>query len=433
MHRLFAKVWKFLLLCGVLWLSPAAWAAEAIFVQMVQTALQRNPQIAAAQANLEAARERLPQSRAALLPTVTANVTPTRQVSRWNSGDQTEQTLVAGLSLSQILYNRAALIAFEQTTPWIAAYADELDGAIQTVFFKVAQATVNGLQGKEMVSLAQNNLALMQRHLQTSQARYKVGEITRTSVSQAEARLATAQSDLTRARNDLAVARAEFFEVVGVAMPESLALPAFRRSPDAGELPEWLAQLEQRPDMRAALKRLTVSDLSVQQEDAGHWPTLSLTSAVNHTWQRSTIDQLEGYTLGMKMEVPVFSGGMTVSRTVEAQAKRNAQQAAVDLLRRQAYREIEKAKLDLISTQALAESLQSGVEAARLARDGVEREFRVGTRPMLDLLDAEHELFANLTDQAKNRYALALARFQMLQAVGRLALEELQLPVPSGL
>ncbi|MBF0183858.1 MAG: TolC family outer membrane protein [Magnetococcales bacterium] len=432
MQRSWWPVGKGIRLLALLLLCQTAQANEEPFLHAVHTALERNPQIIAAQANLAAARERLPQSRAALLPTVAANLTPSRQVNRWDKGDTTQQTVIAGLSLSQILYNRPALIAYEQTAPWIAAYADDLDGMVQTIFFKVVQAAVNGLQAREIVQLAENNFALMQRHLKDTESRYRVGEITRTSVSQAEARRATALSDLTRAKNDLAVAKAGYFEVVGMPMPDNLALPTLPRSPDEGRLESWLAQLEQRPDLRAASKRLNIAELSVQQEDAGHWPTLSLTSSVNHTWQRSSIDQMEGYTLGMKMELPLFSGGMTLSRTAEAQAKRDAQQAEVDRLRRQAYREIEKAKLDLSSTQALALSLQSSVEASRLARDGVEREYRVGTRPALDLLDAEHELFSYLTDQAKNRYALQLARFQMLLAVGRLTLEELVIPAASG-
>ena len=55
-----------------------------------------------------------------------------------------------------------------------------------------------------------------------------------------------------------------------------------------------------------------------------------------------------------------------------------------------------------------------------------------GTRTALDLLDAEHELFANQTELAKNRYGLALARFQMLAVVGRLTPEELVFGQPSA-
>ncbi|MEO5339919.1 MAG: TolC family outer membrane protein [Magnetococcus sp. MYC-9] len=413
------------LLC--LWLLPHTplAAGEDAFLQALQQALTGNPEIKAAQANLVAAQEKLPQSRAVLLPSVTLNVTPTHTQSRWQNGELTEHSLAGGISLSQILYNRPALIAFTQTEPFVAAYVDELDGAVQGILFKMAQAAVALLQAREIARLAGNNQHVMQRHLSATQARYQVGEITRTNVSQAEARLVSAQAEQVKADNDLAVAQAHYFEVAGSPAPEKLTLPGFRHSPGEGSLESWLAQLEQRPDVRAASKRLSIADAAIAQEQAGHWPTVALTSSANHTWQRGNIEEVDKYNLGMKMELPLYSGGMTLSKTAEAQARRDAQWAQLDRLRRQAYREVEKARLDLHSSQVLLNSFNSIVAAAQMARDGVEREFRVGTRTALELLDAEHELFANQTELAKNRYAWELARFQMLLVVGRLTMEEL--------
>ena len=87
---------------------------------------------------------------------------------------------------------------------------------MQAVFFKVAKATIDLLQAREIAHLAENNLQVMHQHLTDTQSRFEVGEITRTNVSQAEARLAAAQADQIRANNDVAVAQAQFFEVVGV-------------------------------------------------------------------------------------------------------------------------------------------------------------------------------------------------------------------------
>ena len=426
-----------LLICG--WPAGSCAGETDPFIQMLSLALDHNPEIKTAQANLLAAQERLPQSRAVLMPNVVLDVAPNQSHSEWPGGGVSERSLVTGVTLSQMVYNRPALIAFEQTTPWIGAYADDLDGAVQGVFFKVAKVTVDLLQAREIARLAADNRQVMQRHLADTQARFQVGEITRTSVSQAEARLAAAQADQMRADNDVAVAQAQFVEVAGEPAPDVLALPTFRRVPGEGGLESWLAQQEQRPDLRATRKRLTVAESTIAQERAGHWPTVALTSSASHVWQKggtpvvsTTADEANSYTLGMKMEVPIFTGGMTLSRTAEAQARRDAQQAGLDRVSRQARREIEKAYLDLQSTQALTAALNSTVEAGKMARDGVEQEFHVGARTALDLLDAEHELFANQADLAKNRHGLELARFQMLSVVGRLTLEELVFESPSA-
>ncbi|MEO5333617.1 MAG: TolC family outer membrane protein [Magnetococcus sp. YQC-5] len=405
------------------------------FIRALTQALHHNPEIKAAQANLLAVQERLPQSRAALMPNLALNITPNSSHSSWQGGGVSGRSIVAGATLSQMLYNRSALIAVEQTEPGIGAAADDLDGAMQTVFFKVVKATVDILQAREIARLAENNQRVMRQHLTSTQTRHKAGELTRTSVSQAEARLASAQADKTRADNDLAVAHAQFFEVVGEPAGETFFLPKFRHLPGEGSLDSWLAQLDQRPDMRATTKRLSVAESAIKQEQAGHWPTLALSSSASHVWQKggttvvsTTAEEADTYTVGMRIDLPIYSGGMTFSKTAEAQAKRDAQWAGLDRLRRQAYREIEKAYLDLQSSQALASSFDSIVAAAKMARDGVEREFRVGTRTSLDLLDSERELFSNQTNLAKNRYGLELARFQMLLVVGRLTLEEVVLP-----
>ncbi|MBF0583222.1 MAG: TolC family outer membrane protein [Magnetococcales bacterium] len=418
---------RWIALISVCWLlaSMAVAAGVEPFVQAITQALAHNPEIKAAEANWLAAQERLPQSRAALLPNLALNVTPNQNHSRWRGGSSTESSLATGVTLTQMVYNRSALIAFDQTAPFIGAYGDELESAVQGVFLKVAKAVVGLLQAREIAQLAGNNLQVMQRHLTATQSRHRVGEITRTDVSQAEARLASAQADKSRAENNVAVARAQFFEVVGISAAETLALPPFRQAIGDKPLESWLSQLEQRADMRAASKRLVLAESAIAQERAGHWPTVALTSSVNHTWQRGDVEELEQFKVGMKMELPIFSGGMTQSKTAEAQAKRDGQLAQLDRLRRQAYREIEQAFLELKSSQALTSSFESTVAASRMARDGVAREYQVGQRTSLDLLDAEHELFSNQTELAKNRYGLVLAQFQMLWSVGRLTLEEL--------
>ena len=152
---------------------------------------------------------------------------------------------------------------------------------------------------------------------------------------------------------------------------------------------------------------------------------LTLTSTASHNWKNDTIDETNQYTLGMRVELPLFTGGMIASKTAEAQAKRNAQAAQVDRVHRQAQKEVEKSYRDLISAQALNTAFGSVVSAAKSARDGIEREFQVGSRTSLDLLDAQHELFSSLTERTKSRYKLLLARFHLLHSVGRLTLDQL--------
>lgn len=399
------------------------------FVHTLTLAQENNPDVMIARANLRAAQERLPQSRAVMLPQVALDITPSHGYSRWQGGDTTENTLSTGLSLSHTLYDKTALMAFEQTAPYVAAFQEGLSGAMQDVFLSVVKRVADLLQAQEVVGLADNHLTIMHAHLTATQARFQAGEITHTNVNQAEARLALAQAEKVQADNGLAVANAHFREVVGHRADEMPTLPAFnlpefRQMPGQGSVASWLAQLEQRPDWRAAQKQREVAKLAIEQARAGYWPTVSWTSNLHHDWQKGTVD-INRYALGLRMALPLFTGGMTPSKITEAHANHTAQQARMDKIHRRAQREVEQAYWDLQNSQALTIALARVVSASQSARDGVEREFQAGSRTALDLLDAQHELFSSLTKLAKSRYSLQLARFQLLHAVGRLTLKEL--------
>lgn len=395
------------------------------FVHALKTALENNPSVKAAEGRLLAARELLPQSRAALLPNIGLNLAPSYTYSTWDGGDDASDSVSLSLSLNQALYNKQALVAFDQTSPYISAFESDLSATVQGVFLQVAGVSVGLLQAREVVRLAENNLTVTKRHLQATQARFEVGEITHTDVSQAEARLASAQAGKVQAENAVSVLNAQFQEVVGSPAPDGLKLPSFRNTQSSSK-EDWLKRLEQRPDLQASRLRKKVAELEVDLQHAGHWPTVNISSSAGRNWSdSSTTDPVDLFSLGVQVSVPLFSGGATLSKTNEARAKRDVQMAQTDQLRRQAVREIEKAFSDLQSARALTKSYQSVVTASQSARDGVEREFQVGSRTALDLLDAQNELFSSQTDLTKSRYAQQFSRFQLLGAVGQLTLDEL--------
>ncbi len=400
------------------------------FVQAVQTALTQNPRARAARSSLEAAREQITQTRAALLPSVSLSGSRTHNRTNWKpDGTTTSDPASLGFSLSQVIFNRQTLIAYEQSEPYVAAYAAELESTVQGVFMEVANVVVSLLQAREVASLAANNLMVTRRQLEATRARYRVGEITRTDVSQAEARLASARADQVSADNAVAVARAQFQEVVGRTTPDGLNLPAFRIDPKKRELDRWFQDAKNRPDLRAARYRLQVTEMNIDLQKAGHWPTLSLTSTATRNWNERTTgrdDPVDRYTLGVSLSLPLYAGGGTVSKTDQARAQRDSEKALLDRLQLQALREVEEAYLNYRSAHAITNALESAVKAAKAALDGVEREFQVGARTALDLLDAQNELFSVRTERAKSHFSVLLAQFQLLKAAGRLNLGALK-------
>ncbi len=186
--------------------------------------------------------------------------------------------------------------------------------------------------------------------------------------------------------------------------------------------------LEQRADILASLKRLQVTQSSIKAQRAGHLPTLSLTGSSTRNWSEQTSGRespVNKHAVALSFSLPIFSGGETVSLVREARADRDAQRAALDQLKRQARRQLRQAIAGLESAQASQAAFEAVVTAGREALTGVTQEFEVGTRTSLDVLDAQDELFSAETDLAKSRYSVVLARYTLLNALGRLTLESL--------
>ncbi|MBF0163980.1 MAG: TolC family outer membrane protein [Magnetococcales bacterium] len=415
----------------VIGLSGVAWAGSEPsdpFVTSIEAALRKNPRAAAAAAQLKAALERLPQSQAALLPTIDLNASKGHSRVEWQNGSASTDPDVVGLSLTQVLFNQKALVAMRQTKPYIASFERDAQAAVQGVFLESASVIVEVLQATEVVRLAKSNRDVLKQHLEATRSRFRVGEITRTDVSWAESRLASAEANLVRSENTLALARTRFVEVIGMPVPEGLHLPGFREKLEELSQVEIRLRSAERPDLMAAKLRLKVAEEDVALKRAGHMPSVALSARASRTWNEEiagTVDPLNKYSVDLGVSMPLYAGGMVVSQTAEAEARKEAQAADLERMRLQVEREVESALLDLKSAQAANLALESGLKAANDALDGVEREYRVGTRTALDLLDARNEAFSAQTELAKGRFASVLAGFKLLYATGGLNLDVL--------
>ncbi|MEO5369937.1 MAG: TolC family outer membrane protein [Magnetococcus sp. DMHC-1] len=425
------KSWKMVLVVAGCLLSGELRADGGdAFWSLVQQTMTENPRIRSAQATLDAARERLNQARSGLLPDLSLGLSQTHNRTDWNSGHNSMDPQMVGINLSQPVFDKRALVAVRQATPYVAAFEQSLEAEKQGVFLQVADVALNYLKAREVSELARNNRQLTESNLETTRARFRVGEITQTDVSQASSRLASAEAEVLRAENAVAVGKARYEEVVGTPPPPELFVPALE-VPILGESLEVLVrEAQQRPDLQAVRHRLQVAALNVDQERSGFFPTMALTSSVNRSWRQEVagrMDPVDQMSLTLAMNVPLYSGGETVSRIAQAKSEQQGQEIEEERLLRQIAREVEQAQLDYKNAQAMVRAYQAAEKAAMEAKTGIEQEYRVGSRTALDLLVAQNVLFTSQTDLARSRFDLILARFQLLRAVGHLDLKKLEL------
>jgi TolC family type I secretion outer membrane protein len=286
------------------------------------------------------------------------------------------------------------------------------------------------LRDREIITLRQRNVEALGEQLRGAEARFSVGEITRTDVEQARARLSLAEALLAVARAELAASAAFYVQVVGHA-PGTLRYPEITALIPAS-LEEALAIANRlNPLVLAAAFNAEAARHQIGFVQADLLPSVSLEAefSASHEPQPRTLSSQQGTVLGV-LRVPLYEAGRVSSQVREA--KQVASQRRIQIIEAgRAVREtVVRTWNVFISSADTIRSLQAQVTANELALDGVRQEALVGTRTTLDVLDAEQELVQSqvaLTDARRDR---VVASYQLVAAIGRLTAVNLKLAVP---
>ncbi|MBF0401432.1 MAG: TolC family protein [Magnetococcales bacterium] len=425
-----------------LWLvaapTPLAFAqgegvAAQIFWNAVDNAQARSPILQRQAAALRAARETDAQSLSKLLPTVNVQASKTvddfsryhKRSSNTSTESHNEPSQV-GVVVTQPIFNYVNLLSREQTIPHIDAAVGDLEFARQELVVRTATLASNWLEAKEVYELSARYTQVTAHHARIVGLRFKAGESTETEVHEAESRAAQAEASQANARNVMDKAAAAFAEVVGEPPAAKLRLPEFSWQ----EPPQFEARLaefvEGRADIRAARARMEESGITTKMRRAEHAPSLRFTYSATHTWDSelggssgpSNKQDVDNQSSMLLLDIPVFNGGMVVSRTRQAQAEWEGRVADVDRLRLLAVREAQEARLDMLNLQLSIQAQTKALRYSQKALDGLQDSFLAGTRTILDLLDAQYEVLTIQTNLVRNRYQHRLARLRLWAAVG---------------
>ena len=343
-------------------------------------------------------------------------------------GSRETEGLSATVQLSQTLWSggrtRNAIVAADAN---ILAGRENLRGVEQRVMLSVIQAYADVLRDMEVLQIRQDNLGVLRRQLEESNARFEVGEITRTDVAQSEARLAQSQSDLAQAQAQLAISRASYAAVVGQ-MPSNLeTLPALPNVPsdfDAA-LDEGLVN---NPALLAAQYNLDAAEANVAAARAEYRPSARLTASYGGTsndFGNADLTANTNFTAGAQVTVPLFTGGLNRSRVSQSLERANAAQITVEGERRTVLQSVSSAYAQANSAQSSLVAGEQAVRAASIAAEGVRLEAQVGLRTTLDVLNQELELRNAQVALASARRNAYVSQAQLLSSIGRLSGESL--------
>lgn len=339
-------------------------------------------------------------------------------------------TVTEGLSASLTLSAELTLLDFGRTRLGIAlakesvlATRQTLIDAEQQVLLAAVSAYVDVRLAQEVVALRQSNLRLITQELRAAEARFEVGETTRTDVAIAQARLAASRSSLAAAEGDLMVARESYKAATGAYPGRLAALPKLPALPGSLEAAQGVAR-GTHPLILQMQHLVTVADLQVELARAGTKPTVGARAVLD-------VDQdgNQSQSLGLSLNQTIYAGGRLAALTRKALAGKDRTRAALQQTVVGVLQNVGVAWANLAVSAASIQASDQQIRAAQTAFDGVREEAAAGARTTLDVLDAEQELLDARNARLQAEAQRYVGVYQVLATMGLLTVDHLQLGI----
>ncbi|OZB13897.1 MAG: transporter [Rhodobacterales bacterium 34-62-10] len=310
----------------------------------------------------------------------------------------------------------------------VLATRQALIGVEQNILLQAVQAYMDVRSNTEIVALRRNNVRVITQELRAAQDRFEVGEVTRTDVALAEARLAGANALLAQAEGDLAEARAFYRFAVGRDANALAAPPALPARPASVAAAQAVA-MRGHPDILRAQHEVTVSDLRVLIAKSSAIPQVQLQSRYGITEDLRGSDYNRGGSIGIGVTGPIYQGGRNSALERQAINLGTAARSALFETTQRIAQNVSTAFARVDVARAAIEASDRQIRAARTAFEGVREEATLGARTTLDVLNAEQELLdaqANRITAVSNQY---VAAYGLLSSMGQLTAQNLRLQV----
>lgn len=405
-------------LLGLLLLPHLGLAAG--LADLYELAQRSDPTLRAAEAALEAAREAEAQARGRLFPDVTlaGNVTETRQEG------QSFDSNGYSLTLTQPLYRRDRLAGRDQSAFGTRQAEARYLSAQQELIVRLASRYFDVLGAKDDLQFALAELKAIERQLEQTKQRFEVGLIAITDVHEAQARFDLTVAQEIVARNQLASAREGLREVTGEYHRElkglAAGLPLLR--PDPEDIEQWAESArEGNPGVVAAREAAEVARQNVEVQRSGHYPSVDVVADYSFSDVGGGFfgaRELDETSLSLQLSLPLYRGGQTTAATNEARHLHRQALEDLERERRAVERETRGAYLNVLAAISEVRALEQALVSSRSALEATEAGFEVGTRTIVDVLDAQRDVFRAQRNLARSRYIYILNTLRLKAAAG---------------
>lgn len=399
------------------------------------SAYQTNPTLTAQRQTLEATDATVAIAKAAGRPQVSATVGVNRYVTQSGilSTGGKGPTLSAGVQLSYPLFNggsvRNQVRAAETRVEAGRATLSAVEG---DVFTNAVSAYMDVIRDRAIVELNQNNVKVLQTNLEATRDRFQIGDLTRTDVAQSEARLQLGYAQLATAQGNAAASEATYRQVIGHPPGDLAPPPPLPPLPTSADEAVRIA-LANNPDLVAITRQEIAAGYDVNVARASRLPTLSAQASGDYAANLAG-NSPHGFpntgtqtAIGLGASIPVFQGGLPAARIRQAQAQEGQLREQVVGTERAVVQQTRAAFANYEAAQQAIQAQTVAVQANELALEGNRAEQSVGTRTIIEVLNAEQDLLNSQVALVSAKRDAYVAGFQLLNSMGQAQAQDLGL------
>ena len=415
-------------------MTVSAQSSALDFKQVYQAALEQDATIRASRAAADSGRERLPQARAGLMPQVSASAG-----RNFNSLDTTSPNILGELGttndryfsdnksvqLRQPLVNMQRWLQFEQAKSMVAETEATLDRDLQNLVVRVAGAYFEYLMSDEQLELVLAQKKMYTSLVDAAKKGLAAGSGTRTDIDDAQARLDMASAQELEARQNQDQTRRQLEVLINqpVASVAKLNVPALKLvGPVPASLDEWTSRAEKNsPEIKAMQARLEAARREVSKSQAGHLPTLDAVAQWSNSGSENITrinSRYENKSIGLQLNVPLFSGGYVNSTIRQAVAEQTRAEETLEALRRDLGVRVHKEFRGVSEGVMRVRALEQAVRSADQMMKSTQMSLKAGSRTQLDVLNAQQQYTLALRDLAQARFVYLMSKVKLASLAG---------------
>ncbi len=427
---------------GMAWAAEAPLTTKTDLVSVYQEAVDNNADLAAARAQYGAQKEVVPQARAGLLPNLSAGADMNNTRTKFDepSMTSTRSGNVYQATLAQPLFRADRWFQLQAAKDINEQASLQLSATEQNLILQSAENYFAVLRAQDNLASTKAEEAAFKRQLDQSNERFDVGLSDKTDVLQSQASYDTARANRILAQRQvddafealITLTNREYNSIQGIVH----TLPVLAPTPNDAKA--WVdTAAKQNLNLLASNYAVSAAEETLKQRKAGHAPTLDAVAQYkkgdNDALGFSNPNPLTRYgsdveqrSIGLQLNIPIYSGGLTSSQVRESYSRLSQTEQQRESLRRQVVentRNLHRAvNTDVEQVQARRQSIisnQSAVEATEIG-------YQVGTRNIVDVLDAQRQLYTSVRNYNNTRYDYILDNLRLKQAAGTLNPGDLQ-------